>query len=100
MGACKNIRGLADLSGHGAIARDQRCNDGLAEWAVGEHRFDEERARHSRDRRLLDREDAGRARRAFEGAQFAEERASFNVGENEVLSGSVERGLSRPVVKK
>src|SRR5580704_1454774 len=76
---------LADPAGHRAIARDQRPDDRFAERAMGEHRLHEDRARHFRDRRVIDREDAERAGAAVEGGQFAKERARFHVRENKVL---------------
>jgi hypothetical protein len=87
---------LADLSGHRAIARDQRRNHRFAERPVREHCFDENGARHSHDRRITDREDAGWARGAFKGAQFAKERTAFNIGKNNFLSKSGKRRPQPP----
>ena len=76
---------LADPPRHGAIARDQGGDDRFAQWTMRVHRFDEDRARHFRDHRVVDREDAERAGAAVESGQFAEERTRLHVGENQVL---------------
>ena len=76
---------FADPTGHRAIARDQRRDDGFAERTVGEHRVDEHRARHFRDRRVVDREHAERTVTPVESGQFAKERARLHVREDEVL---------------
>ena len=81
---------FADPAGHRAIARDQRRDDGFAERAVGEHRFDEDRAWHFRHQRIVDGEDAERTGPAVKSGQIAKERTRFHVVENQILPHPVQ----------
>jgi hypothetical protein len=63
-----DMGGLGDLAGHRAIARDQPRNHRFAERSVVEHCRDEDAARHSDQRRIIDREGAEAIGDAFEGA--------------------------------
>ena len=81
---------FSDPAGHRAIARDQRRDDRFAERAVGEHCLDEDRTRHFRHQRIVDRENTERTGAAVESSEFAKERTRFHVVKNEVLPDPVQ----------